>query len=214
MQPIGTSLDDPWSTEGLPLQSAWPVWTGLAIGLLTALAWLATGRLHHWPIGWIGVAAFAPAAVALARARPDRWREQTRLWVYRDVMLPWLFVGVIAWFSGVVGVGIEALLTRPHHLSADIGAIAAGSLGLLLFGGCAYISVSSQRPARRLPDALLARIGRPYPAPQHPRKVTAIASDGSRHEITILRGGFVARWPTTMDPADVVDVDTRPPPPT
>jgi hypothetical protein len=49
-----------------------------------------------------------------------------------------------------------------------------------------------QNPSRRLPDAVLAQVGEPYPTARQPRLVTIRAQDGSTHRISVLRGGFVA----------------------
>lgn len=200
-----TPSTDPWSTAGLPFTRLWPVYAGIAAGLVLALVWLALGQpsVSFLPILVIGGVIVGGIAAALA---PEGERS-TR---FLDIAYPALLAGVGSRFFGAIGV---------VALGDDVGGDAVNTIYVYVFvmvffiGFPLLVAKVFQNPKRRLPDDVLARIGEPYPTRREPRLVTIRAEDGTTHRVSVLRGGFLAGIGLPFDPTTatgVVGDDTVP----
>lgn len=189
---------DPWSTAGLPFTRLWPVYAGIAAGLVLGLIWLALDQpsISFLPILVIGGVVVGGVAAALAPAGERSAR-------FLDIAYPALLAGVGSRFFGAIGV---------VALGDDAGGEALNTMYVYFFvmvffiGFPLLVAKVFQSPKRRLPDAVLADIGEPYPTRRAPRLVTIRAEDGTTHRVSVLRGGYLAGVGLPFDPTAATGV--------
>jgi hypothetical protein len=188
---------DPWSADGLALRHPWPVWVAVGIGSSYALVWLSLGRpsLHvtRWvlPIGLV-------VGVVWALVGPNNRRGQ------RFALSAGFALLVLCSYGLVAGVG-ELLLGTDRAGRLVVGVL-VDVAAVAFFGGAMLVTAKVRAPGRRLPDPILAQLGRPAASRRKPRKVTVRCRDGSQHDIVVVEGGFVAGWHSPVRPDDVVEV--------
>jgi len=188
---------DPWSADGLVLRHPWPIWVAVGIGSVYALGWLSLGRpnlhLTRWvlPIGLV-------VGVVWALVSPNNRRDQRFALSVGVALLMLCSSGLVA------GVG-ELLLGTDRAGTVTVGVL-VDLAALALFGGAMLLTARMRAPGRRLPEPVLARLGRPAASRRKPRKVTVRCRDGSQHDIVVVEGGFVAGWHCPVRPDDVVEV--------
>lgn len=189
---------DPWSTKGLPFTRTWPLYAGVAVGAVLAVVWLALDRpaFSFLPIMVVGGAVVGAVAAAFAPAGERSAR-------FLDAAYPALLAGVASELFGAIGVVATG---------NDEGGEAANTVFVYVFvmlfflGFPLLIAKLFQSPKRRLPDAVLAQIGEPYPTRRAPRLVTVRAEDGTTHRVSVLRGGYVAGIGIPLDPTTATGI--------
>ena len=115
---------------------------------------------------------------------------------------PFLVAGVAARFFSAIGL----ILTGNDDGTAGNTVFVYFFVMLFFVGFPVLIARVFQNPSRRLPEAVLAQIGEPYPTSREPRLVTIRAEDGTTHRISVLRGGYVAGMKVPFEIAAVTGV--------
>lgn len=175
---------DPWDTSNLPFRRVGPVYAGVGVGAAIAVVWLLADRPS---ISFTAILVIVGAvAGGIAAALAPAGRRSTR---FLDVAYPALVAGVSARFFAAIG----QIATGNDESGAAVSTAFAYFFVTLFFVGFpVLVAKVFQSPARRLPDAVLAQIGEPYPTRREPKLVTVEAGDGTTHRVSVLRGGYVA----------------------
>lgn len=188
---------DPWDTSGLPFSRVGPVYAGVGAGAAIAVVWVLADRPAVSITTILVVAGTLAGGIAAALAPPGR--RSTR---FLDVAYPALVAGVATRFFG----GIGEIVAGDDNGQAASTAFAYFFVLAFFVGFPVLVAKVFQKPARRLPDAVLDQIGEPYPTRREPKLVTVRAGDGTTHRISVLRGGFVAGVKVPFDVAEVTGV--------
>jgi hypothetical protein len=195
----GTSTEvDPWSTKGLPFTRTWPIYAGVAAGAVLAVVWLLAGRpaFSFLPVLVVGGCAVGGVAALFVPAGERSAR-------FFDVAYPALLAGVSSQFFGAIGV----VATGNDEGGNSANTTFVYFFVMLFFVGFPLlIAKVFQSPKRRLPDAVLATIGEPYPTRRAPRPITVRSEDGTTHRVSVLRGGFLAGIGLPFDPTQVTGI--------
>lgn len=193
-----TDTVDPWSTRGLPFTRTLPIYLGIVAGLVVAVIWLALDRplVSFLPI----LVLLGGLAGAIAAARAPAGERSAR---FLDVAYPAVIAGVTSELFGAIGV----IITGNDEGGAAVNTVYVYVFVTIFFVGFPLLIANFfQAPKRRLPDAVLAQIGEPYPTRRVPRSVTLRAEDGNTYRVAVLRGGFVAGIGLPFDPTTAVGV--------
>lgn len=189
---------DPWDTSNLPFTRVGPVYVGVGVGAAIAIVWLLADRPS---ISFTAILVIIGAlAGGIAAAIAPAGRRSTR---FLDVAYPALVAGVSARFFAAIG---QIVTGNDEGGEAVSTAFAYFFVTAFFVGFPVLVAKVFQNPARRLPDAVLAQIGEPYPTRREPKLVTVRADDGTTHRVSVLRGGFVAGVKPPFDIASATGI--------
>ena len=195
--PATAEAIDPWDPSGLPFSRLWPVFAGVGGGVVVALVWFAVGRPDISYTSFLVMIGAIAGAIGAGLAPAGRRTSR-----FLDVAYPFLVAGVAARFFSAIGL----ILTGNDDGTAGNTVFVYFFVMLFFVGFPVLIARVFQNPSRRLPEAVLAQIGEPYPTSREPRLVTIRAEDGTTHRISVLRGGFVAGMKVPFEIAAVTGV--------
>jgi len=188
---------DPWNADGLAPRHLWPIWVAVAIGSAYALIWLSVGRPNHQLTLWVFPIGLVVGLVWARNGPNDRRRE--RFWLS-------VFVAILVVCSSGLVAGVGTLLLGTERAVAVAVDVLIDVAVLTMVGGVMWLEARTRVPGRRLPDPILAQLGRPAASRWKPRRVTVRCRDGSHHDIVVVEGGFVGGWHIPVRPDDVVEV--------
>jgi hypothetical protein len=189
---------DPWSTRSLPFTRLWPIYAGIALGAVLAVGWILADQpaVSFLPILVIAGVVVGGVAAVLAPAGERSAR-------FLDVAYPALLAGISSRFFSAIG----EVATGNDESGGAVNTIFVYFFVMVFFVGFPLlVALLFQSPKRRLPDAVLAQVGEPYPTRREPRLVTVRAEDGTTHRVSVLRGGFVAGIGIPFDATAVTGV--------
>jgi hypothetical protein len=176
----------------------------------------------------VGCAAVGVALVltwaAMGHPRTPLWRGAFKVVGWLPLVLPLLLlppagvsrhrfaVGVCGAFvakgSVEVAAALWVLAHGTHHTGRVTTELLAGLLGVALFGGLPFAGRRLWRPDRTLSQEMADKVGPPPPGKQLQR-VWLVLVDGRRVPASLVYGRQLARLPTDVRSAQVVDVQPR-----